>query len=122
MSYSLVGSLDQGTTSSRFILFRARTGGQIEYSAQMEHKQIYPQAGWVEHDPMEILNNSLACIEECFEHVDDISKVCICVIVSRWLYVLVCVLMCDGGFTFVYMHVRVCFEFHTRAHMRKCMN
>jgi len=45
-------SLDQGTTSSRAILFD-RTG-KILASAQKEFRQIYPQPGWVEHDPMEI--------------------------------------------------------------------
>ncbi|MFP4363595.1 MAG: glycerol kinase GlpK [Spirochaetia bacterium] len=47
-----VGSIDQGTTSTRFILFNKE--GDICYSHQMEHKQIFPKAGWVEHDPMEI--------------------------------------------------------------------
>lgn len=44
----LVGAIDQGTTSSRFILFDAR--GTIVAQAQREHEQIYPQPGWVEHD------------------------------------------------------------------------
>ena len=43
-----VGAIDQGTTSSRFILFD-RTG-EIVSVAQKEHKQIYPKPGWVEHD------------------------------------------------------------------------
>ena len=45
-------ALDQGTTSSRAILFN-RSGDMVA-SAQKEFRQIYPQAGWVEHDPMEI--------------------------------------------------------------------
>ncbi|MCT8976172.1 glycerol kinase GlpK [Clostridium sp. CX1] len=45
-------ALDQGTTSSRCILFNER--GLVVSSAQKEFKQIYPEAGWVEHDPMEI--------------------------------------------------------------------
>jgi glycerol kinase len=45
-------ALDQGTTSSRCILFNK--GGLIESSAQKEFTQIYPNAGWVEHNPMEI--------------------------------------------------------------------
>ncbi|MEN9952681.1 MAG: glycerol kinase GlpK [Bacteroidota bacterium] len=45
-------SLDQGTTSSRAILFAH--DGSIAAVAQKEFKQIFPQAGWVEHDPMEI--------------------------------------------------------------------
>ncbi len=47
-----VAALDQGTTSTRFMIFN-HAGGVVGVH-QMEHKQIYPQAGWVEHDPMEI--------------------------------------------------------------------
>ncbi len=46
-------ALDQGTTSSRAILFDRR--GTIAASSQNEFQQLYPRAGWVEHDPMEIL-------------------------------------------------------------------
>ena len=45
-------ALDQGTTSSRCILFN-KSGLPVSTS-QKEFKQIYPEAGWVEHDPMEI--------------------------------------------------------------------
>ncbi len=45
-------SLDQGTTSSRCIIFDKE--GNIQSIGQKEFKQIYPKAGWVEHDPMEI--------------------------------------------------------------------
>ena len=51
-----IGALDQGTTSTRFILFDQN--GEIVASHQMEHKQIYPQPGWVEHDPYEIWANA----------------------------------------------------------------
>jgi len=47
-----IGAIDQGTTSSRFIVFD-RTG-RIVSVAQKEHEQIYPKPGWVEHDPAEI--------------------------------------------------------------------
>ena len=46
-------ALDQGTTSSRAILFDA--AGQIVASAGQELPQVYPQAGWVEHDPSRYL-------------------------------------------------------------------
>ncbi len=46
---TLLGALDQGTTSTRFILFN-RTGN-ILAQAQKEHQQIYPKPGWVEHNP-----------------------------------------------------------------------
>ena len=47
-----IASIDQGTTSTRCILFNH--SGQIVSSHQMEHEQIYPKPGWVEHDPLEI--------------------------------------------------------------------
>src|SRR2546428_4701753 len=47
-----IGALDQGTTSTRFIVFDSN--GRIVCCAQKEHQQIYPQPGWVEHDPEEI--------------------------------------------------------------------
>ena len=55
-------SLDQGTTSSRAILFDQE--GQIAFMAQREYKQHYPQKSWVEHDPMEILNSQLEVTSE----------------------------------------------------------
>ncbi len=51
-----VGAIDQGTTSTRFIVFDR--GGNIISSAQKEHKQIFPKPGWVEHDPIEIWQNT----------------------------------------------------------------
>jgi len=60
MAYIL--ALDQGTTSSRAILFDE--AGSIAAVAQHEFEQFYPQAGWVEHDPMEILTSQLACAVE----------------------------------------------------------
>jgi glycerol kinase len=47
-----IGAIDQGTTSTRFMIFDR--GGKIVASAQKEHGQIYPKPGWVEHDPQEI--------------------------------------------------------------------
>ena len=49
---SYIGAIDQGTTSTRFIVFDH--SGQIVATAQKEHQQIYPQPGWVEHDAEEI--------------------------------------------------------------------
>jgi glycerol kinase len=51
-----VGAIDQGTTSTRFIVFDAQ--GAIVALAQKEHQQIYPQPGWVEHSPAEIASNT----------------------------------------------------------------
>ncbi|MGE7023820.1 glycerol kinase GlpK [Solibacillus cecembensis] len=53
-------SLDQGTTSSRAILFNKE--GQVEFVAQQEFKQIFPKSGWVEHNPNEIWSSILAVI------------------------------------------------------------
>lgn len=55
-----VGALDQGTTSSRFLVFNRR--GRVVASDQREHQQIYPQPGWVEHNPVEIWENCQAVI------------------------------------------------------------
>lgn len=55
-------SLDQGTTSSRSILFD-KDGNEVE-SSQKEFSQIFPQAGWVEHDPMEIWDSQMYTVRE----------------------------------------------------------
>jgi len=52
----LLGAIDQGTTSTRFIVFD--DSSRIVSMSQMEHAQIYPQPGWVEHDPLEIWRNA----------------------------------------------------------------
>ncbi|QOR70087.1 glycerol kinase GlpK [Ruania alkalisoli] len=49
-------AIDQGTTSTRAIIFNH--AGEIVDSGQLEHEQIFPKAGWVEHDPMEIWRNT----------------------------------------------------------------
>ncbi len=50
-----IGAIDQGTTSSRFMIFDQQ--GNIKGIAQAEHLQMHPHPGWVEHDAMEILEN-----------------------------------------------------------------
>ncbi len=59
---SFIMALDQGTTSSRAILFDHQ--GSIHRVAQKEFRQIYPQNGWVEHDPEEIWDSQLAVAKE----------------------------------------------------------
>ena len=49
---AFIGSLDQGTSSTRFIIFDQ--SGSIVGQHQIEHQQILPKAGWVEHDAAEI--------------------------------------------------------------------
>jgi glycerol kinase len=56
-----IGALDLGTTSNRFILFDEK--GQIAGVDQMEHEQIFPKPGWVEHDPLEIWENTCRVIK-----------------------------------------------------------
>lgn len=58
----LIASIDQGTTSTRCIFFDKK--GQIVSVAQKEHKQIYPQPGWVEHDSSEIWQNTQEVIAQ----------------------------------------------------------
>ncbi len=65
MAYVL--ALDQGTTSSRAILFDE--AGTITAVAQKEFQQFYPQAGWVEHDPAEILSSQMSCAVEALAQV-----------------------------------------------------
>ena len=57
-----VGAIDQGTTSTRFILFDE--AGEVVTLARREHAQICPQPGWVEHDATEIWRNTLAVIDD----------------------------------------------------------
>jgi glycerol kinase len=60
-----VGAIDQGTTSTRFIVF-SRTG-QIVATAQKEHEQIYPRPGWVEHSPQEIWTRTQEVVAEAMQ-------------------------------------------------------
>ena len=62
-----IGAVDLGTTSNRFILFDH--GGRIAGLAQKEHRQIFPQPGWVEHDPLEIWNNTREVIREALTKI-----------------------------------------------------
>ena len=57
-----IGAIDQGTTSTRFIVFDR--SGRIVTVAQKEHQQIYPRPGWVEHDPQEIWQRTEEVIAE----------------------------------------------------------
>lgn len=61
-------ALDQGTTSSRCIIFDH--DGKAVSMAQKEFTQIYPQSGWVEHDPMEILSTQIGVASEAMSKID----------------------------------------------------
>src|SRR3990172_2577022 len=57
-----IAAIDQGTTSTRCMLFQKN--GLVAGVVQKEHQQIYPQPGWVEHDPLEIWQRTKEVIEE----------------------------------------------------------
>ena len=65
-----VVAIDQGTTSTRAIIFDAK--GTIEATSQLEHRQIFPKPGWVEHDPVEILRHTRRVLADAIA-VADIS-------------------------------------------------
>ena len=65
MKKRYVAALDQGTTSTRFMLFDR--SGRVAASAQREHRQIFPRPGWVEHDPLEILERTAEVIRAALE-------------------------------------------------------
>src|SRR5215510_192332 len=60
-----IASIDQGTTSTRFMVFDR--SGKIVAVAQKEHQQIFPQPGWVEHDPEEIWQRTQEVIAEAMQ-------------------------------------------------------
>lgn len=70
MASKYIIALDQGTTSSRAVLFDEQ--GSITGIAQQEFRQIFPQPGWVEHDPKEILSTQLGTLHKLIrdQHVD----------------------------------------------------
>jgi glycerol kinase len=63
-------AIDQGTTSSRALIFSDK--GDVLYTSQKELKLMYPQSGWVEQNPDDILSDTLVCIENCLRHHPDI--------------------------------------------------
>jgi glycerol kinase len=62
---SYIGAIDQGTTSTRFMVFD--NAARIVAVAQKEHEQIFPKPGWVEHDALEILRRTQQVIGEALE-------------------------------------------------------
>ncbi|WP_436934500.1 glycerol kinase GlpK [Halovenus marina] len=65
MTDTYVGAIDQGTTGTRFMVFDH--SGQVVANAYEEHEQIYPEPGWVEHDPMEIWENTKQVVTDGLE-------------------------------------------------------
>ena len=64
-------AIDQGTTSSRTILFDVK--GNIRFKSQLEFKQYFPKNGWVEHDPMEIWNTTLKTLKNVIKKASDLN-------------------------------------------------
>ena len=62
MSNTYVGAIDQGTTGTRFMAFNH--SGEIVANAYKKHEQIYPEPGWVEHDPEEIWENTTEVVNQ----------------------------------------------------------
>lgn len=68
MTSSYIGAIDQGTTGTKFVVFNL--SGAVVSRSYREHKQIYPESGWVEHDPEEIWQNTLHTFEEALQKQD----------------------------------------------------
>ncbi|WP_129115791.1 glycerol kinase GlpK [Halegenticoccus tardaugens] len=68
MTDRYVGAIDQGTTGTRFMVFDH--SGQVVANAYEKHEQIYPEPGWVEHDPLEIWENTQSVIQEALSKAD----------------------------------------------------
>lgn len=62
----LVGAIDEGTSSARFIIFKANSSEVVAFH-QKELEQHFPQEGWVEQDPYAILEVVTTCIEKAIE-------------------------------------------------------
>ncbi|MCB0222730.1 MAG: glycerol kinase GlpK [Anaerolineae bacterium] len=63
-----VASIDQGTTSTRCMIFNH--AGEVVAIHQLEHEQIYPKPGWVEHDPMEVWSRTVEVIKGAMERAN----------------------------------------------------
>lgn len=68
----LVGAVDQGTSSTRFLVFSCKTH-QLVASHQIELTQSFPKEGWAEEDPIEILEGAYQCIEKTVEKLKEMG-------------------------------------------------
>ena len=77
MAQKILIALDQGTTSSRAVLFDLN--GNTLGSHSVEFPQIYPKPGWVEHDPKDILNSQITALQQAVRisgiSVEDIAAI-----------------------------------------------
>ncbi|OQR78105.1 putative glycerol kinase 3-like [Tropilaelaps mercedesae] len=68
----LIGAIDQGTSSSRFLIFSSRTLELITYH-QIEVRQICPHEGWMEEDPVHLLKTVIQCMSEVWSKLTDMK-------------------------------------------------
>uniref|UniRef100_A0A915CLI8 glycerol kinase n=1 Tax=Ditylenchus dipsaci TaxID=166011 RepID=A0A915CLI8_9BILA len=68
----LLGAIDQGTSSTRFLIFEADTGDLVT-SHQIEVRQLFPESGWVEMDPDEIYSTVMECIEQACNKLEEMG-------------------------------------------------
>lgn len=73
MSQSCVAAIDQGTSSTRVLIISSN--GKVLGSHQVEHTQFYPQAGQVEHDPLEIWNSVKTCLSGAIASISEKVKI-----------------------------------------------
>uniref|UniRef100_A0A093V400 glycerol kinase n=1 Tax=Talaromyces marneffei PM1 TaxID=1077442 RepID=A0A093V400_TALMA len=71
LAESFIGSIDQGTTSTRFLIFNRE--GEPVASHQVEFEQIYPKSGWHEHNPLELVSSVETCIEEAVKKFEELG-------------------------------------------------
>ncbi|KAG2177874.1 hypothetical protein INT43_003121 [Umbelopsis isabellina] len=69
---AFVGAIDQGTSTSRFLIFDDQ--GRIVTSHQVEFEQHYPNPGWVEHDPYDLIDSAKTCIEHAVRKFEDLGN------------------------------------------------
>lgn len=82
----LVGSIDEGTSSARFIIFKANSSEVVVYH-QKELEQHFPQEGWVEQDPYAIMEVVTFCIEKAVEKLVDLGgKINVCNYLETFIY------------------------------------
>ena len=67
-----IGAVDQGTTSTRFMIFDHEGNEQGKY--QLEHEQILPQAGWVEHNPVEIWERTISVMRSAIRRSSEVER------------------------------------------------
>lgn len=68
----LVGAIDEGTSSARFMIFKAASSEIVCYD-QLEVPNIYPQEGWVEQDPLVILDIVEKCMEGAIKKLEELG-------------------------------------------------